>query len=108
MTPLDLTNYSLRVSPAKRCSAFTSCHAPSTNFGRNYPAGIWGRFLNHDTGFSAYVVRRLGLDMNEFRDAVGQAEAYEDAVIAWLDQNASIARELTHSTRSWRRLCTSA
>lgn len=47
------------------------------------PGGAMGPFLNHDTGFSAYVVRRLGLDMNEFRDAVGRAPD-EDAVVAWL------------------------
>ncbi len=42
-----------------------------------------GPFLNHDAGFSAYVVRRLGLDMNEFRDAVAKAPD-EDAVVDWL------------------------
>ncbi|HTZ54638.1 MAG TPA: DUF5069 domain-containing protein [Candidatus Acidoferrum sp.] len=47
------------------------------------PGGELGPFLNHDTGFSAYVVRRLGLDMGEFRDAVAAASS-EDAVIAWL------------------------
>ncbi|MGB6984347.1 MAG: DUF5069 domain-containing protein [Candidatus Aquilonibacter sp.] len=47
------------------------------------PGGDTGPFLNHDTGFSAYVVRRLGLDMHEFRDAVAAASS-EDDVIAWL------------------------
>jgi hypothetical protein len=47
------------------------------------PGGDLGAFMNHDTGFSAYVVRRLGLDMNDFRAAVAAA-ADEDAVIAWL------------------------
>ncbi len=47
------------------------------------PGGNMGPFLNHDTGFSAYAVRRLGLDMNEFRDVVAAAPD-EDAVVAWL------------------------
>jgi carboxymethylenebutenolidase len=47
------------------------------------PGGNLGDYLNHDAGFSAYVVRRLGLDMNEFRDAVASAPD-DAAVIAWL------------------------
>ncbi len=47
------------------------------------PGGDIGPFLNHDTGFSAFVVRRLGLDMGEFRDAVAAARN-EDDVVAWL------------------------
>lgn len=47
------------------------------------PGGDMGSFLNHDTGFSAYVVRRLGLDMDEFRDAVARASG-DDDVVAWL------------------------
>jgi len=47
------------------------------------PGGNIGSFLNHDTGFSAWVVRKLGLDMNEFREAVARA-ANEDEVVAWL------------------------
>jgi Domain of unknown function (DUF5069) len=42
-----------------------------------------GAYLNHDTGFSAYVVRRLGLDMDEFRSAVAEASD-EGAVLRWL------------------------
>ncbi|BDE05311.1 hypothetical protein WPS_05870 [Vulcanimicrobium alpinum] len=49
------------------------------------PGGVMGPYLNHDTGFSAWVVRKLGLDMNEFRDAVARA-ATEDDVVAWLAQ----------------------
>jgi hypothetical protein len=48
------------------------------------PGGNPGPYMNHDTGFSAYVVRRLGLDMNDFRKAVADAPD-EDAVVAWLD-----------------------
>ncbi|HEY5349322.1 MAG TPA: DUF5069 domain-containing protein [Candidatus Lustribacter sp.] len=47
------------------------------------PGGNLGPYMNHDTGFSAYVVRRLGLDMDDFRNAVAEAPD-EEAVVAWL------------------------
>jgi hypothetical protein len=39
--------------------------------------------MNHDRGFSAYVIRRLGLDMGELRQAVANAPD-EAAVVDWL------------------------
>lgn len=48
------------------------------------PGGDMGAYLNHDTGFSAYVVRRLGLQMSELRRAVAEAPN-EDALIEWLE-----------------------
>jgi hypothetical protein len=47
------------------------------------PGGDPGEYLNHDTGFSAYLVRRLGLDMTELRNVVATAPD-ETAVIEWL------------------------
>lgn len=47
------------------------------------PGGDLGAYVNHDTGFSAYVVRRLGLDMADFRNAVAAAPD-EAAVAEWL------------------------
>jgi hypothetical protein len=49
------------------------------------PGGHPGAYLNEERGFSAYVVRRLGLDMDELRDAVAAA-ADEAALEAWLAQ----------------------
>jgi hypothetical protein len=49
------------------------------------PGGKVGAYVNHDTGFSAYVVRKLGLDMDEFRAVVGRANEEND-VVAWLSQ----------------------
>jgi hypothetical protein len=46
--------------------------------------------VNHDTGYSAYIVRRLGLDMNDFRNAVAAA-ADEAAVAAWLSERIDVA-----------------
>ncbi len=47
------------------------------------PGGNPGEYLNHDTGFSAYVVRRAGLEMDAFRAAVAEA-ADEETLVAWL------------------------
>jgi hypothetical protein len=49
------------------------------------PGGHIGDYLNHATGFSAFVVRRIGLDMNDFREAVARA-GDETAVVAWLSE----------------------
>ena len=55
------------------------------------PGGFIGAYLNHDVGFSAYVVRVLGLDMAEFRTAVGVA-ADEREVEAWLAERIDLKR----------------
>jgi hypothetical protein len=47
------------------------------------PGGNLGEYVNHDTGFSAYVVRRAGFEMDAFRDAVAAATD-EEALAAWL------------------------
>jgi hypothetical protein len=54
------------------------------------PGGNIGLYLNHDTGFSAYLVRRLGLDMHEFRQAVAAAPG-ESEVVAWLAERVDAA-----------------
>ena len=47
------------------------------------PGGDIGPYVNHDTGFSAYVVRRLGLRMDDLRRAVAEAPD-EGALVDWL------------------------
>lgn len=84
MTPLDLRNN----PPRGVRETILGCYfLPRTidKLRAELPGGEIGPFLNHDTGFSAYAVRRLGLDMNEFRDAVAAAPD-EEAVIAWLSE----------------------
>jgi hypothetical protein len=82
MTPLDL-----RTRPPRgvRETMLGYYFLPRTidKLRAELPGGNIGLFLNHDTGFSAYVVRRLGLDMDAFRDAVARADE-EGAVVAWL------------------------
>jgi len=54
------------------------------------PGGNLGEYLNHDTGFSAYVVKRAGLEMDEFRAAVAAAPD-DDALNAWLAARIDLA-----------------
>ncbi|MGB8909078.1 MAG: DUF5069 domain-containing protein [Candidatus Cybelea sp.] len=82
MTPLDLRTR----PPRPPRETMLGCYfLPRTvdKLRAELPGGDMGRYLNHDTGFSAYVVRRLGLDMDEFRRAVGEA-ADEVALVEWL------------------------
>jgi hypothetical protein len=82
MTPLDL-----RSQPPRRTRetvlGFYLLARTIDKLRAELPGGNIGPYVNHDTGFSAYVVRRIGLDMNEFRDAVATATD-ESALIAWL------------------------
>jgi hypothetical protein len=48
------------------------------------PGGNIGPYLNHATGFSAFVVKRLGIDMDDFRDVVARARDEAD-VCNWLE-----------------------
>ncbi len=47
------------------------------------PGGNRGNYVNEERGFSAYIVRRLGLDMDEFRQAIADC-ADEAALQEWL------------------------
>jgi hypothetical protein len=47
------------------------------------PGGHAGQYVNEERGFSAYIVRRLGLDMDEFRQAVADC-ADEASLLEWL------------------------
>ena len=82
MTPLDLRTHRPR---SVRATILGFYLVPRTidKLRAELPGGNLGPYVNHDTGFSAYVVRRMGLDMNDFRNAVAAAPD-EDAVIAWL------------------------
>lgn len=82
MTPLDLRTH--RPRPV-RATILGFYLLPRTidKLRAELPGGNLGSYVNHDTGYSAYVVRRLGLDMNDFRNAVAAASD-EDDLIAWL------------------------
>lgn len=82
MTPLDLRKQPPR---AARDTMLGFYLLPRTvdKIRAELPGGNLGQYLNHDTGFSAYVVRRAGLDMNELRKAVADAPD-EAALVEWL------------------------
>jgi hypothetical protein len=84
MTPLDLTKHRPR-GVRQPLLGYYFLARTIDKLRAELPGGNIGPFLNHDTGFSAYVVRRLGLNMDEFRDVVANAPD-EDAVVAWLAQ----------------------
>jgi hypothetical protein len=82
MTPLDLR----RQPPRPTRETLLGCYFLARTIDKlraELPGGDPGPYLNHDTGFGAYVVRRVGLDMAEFRGIVADA-ADEAAVTAWL------------------------
>ena len=85
MEPLDLT---ARAPRAPRAAMLGYIFLPRTvdKLRAELAGGKLGTYLNHDTGFSAFLVRRLGLDMDAFRDAVRDA-ADEGAVEAWLREH---------------------
>ena len=82
MTPLDLRKQPPR-RPRETMLGFYLLPRTVDKLRAELPGGNLGKYLNHDTGFSAYVVRRLGLDMDEFREVVATAPS-EAAVVEWL------------------------
>jgi Domain of unknown function (DUF5069) len=82
MTPLDLRKQPPR-GPRETLLGFYFLPRTIDKLRAELPGGDVGAYLNHDTGFSAYVVRRLGLEMNELRAAVAAARD-EGAVVEWL------------------------
>lgn len=82
MTPLDLRTQAPR-GPRETMLRFYMLPRTVDKLRAELSGGNMGAYLNHDRGFGAYVVRRLGLDMDAFRQAVADAPD-EGVVIAWL------------------------
>ena len=89
MTPLDLRNQAPRRA-RETMLGFYLLPRTVDKLRAQLPGGNLGEYLNHDAGFSAYLVKRLGLDMNELRDAVANA-ADEAAIVAWLSDRVDAA-----------------
>lgn len=89
MTPLDL-----RLEPPRpaRAMLLGFCLLPRTidKMRAELPGGHAGDYLNGDTGFSAFLVRRLGLAMHELRAAVAAAED-EAGLVAWLAERIDLS-----------------
>ena len=82
MTPLDLRTHAPR-GPRETLLGFYLLPRTVDKLRAELPGGSLGDYLNHDRGLSAYVIRWLGLDMNELRSVIAQA-ADENAIVGWL------------------------
>jgi hypothetical protein len=82
MEPLDLTSRPPR-GPREKLLGLMFLPRTIDKLRAEQPGGRIGPYVNHDTGFSAYAVRRAGLDMDELRAVVARARD-EDEVAAWL------------------------
>ena len=83
MTPLDLRRHPPR-GPRETLLGFYFLPRTIDKIRAELPGGNMGAYMNHDTGFSAYVVRRLNLQMDELRRAVADA-GDEAALTQWLE-----------------------
>jgi len=82
MTPLDLRKRAPR-GPREVLLGFYFLPRTVDKLRAELPGGDPGHYVNEERGFSAYVVRRLGLDMGEFRRAVADCTD-EAALLEWL------------------------
>jgi hypothetical protein len=82
MTPLDLRKRPPR-RPRETMLGFYFLPRTIDKLRAQLPGGNLGEYLNHDNGFSAYLVKRLGLNMDDLRNMVAEAPD-EQAVIDWL------------------------
>ncbi len=90
MTPLDLTLQPPRASREPILGFFLLARTID-KLRAELPGGNIGPYLNHDAGFSAFIVKRLGLEMDTFRTVVAGA-ASEDDVVAWLAERVDPAQ----------------
>jgi hypothetical protein len=89
MTPLDL-RADLPRGPRATMLGFMFLPRTVDKIRAELPGGHLGPYLNHDSGFSAYVVRRLGLQMDDLRSAVAES-AGEASLIEWLRARIDLA-----------------
>jgi hypothetical protein len=82
MEPLDLT-----INPPRnpRETLLGAMFLPRTidKLRAELPGGRLGEYVNHDRGASAFVVGRLGLNMDELREAV-RTSRDEEELTEWL------------------------
>ncbi len=82
MTPLDLRKRAPR-GPRETLLGFYFLPRTVDKLRAELPGGNPGHYINEERGFSAYIVRRLGLDMGEFRQAVADCPD-EAGLLKWL------------------------
>jgi len=89
MTPLDLRKRAPR-GPRETVLGFYFLARTIDKLRAELPGGNPGGYVNEERGFSAYVVKRLGLDMDELRHAVVAAPD-ETALVEWLSARVDLA-----------------
>jgi hypothetical protein len=82
MEPLDLTATPPR-GPREKLAGLIFMPRTIDKLRAEQPGGNLGVFLNRPDGLSAFMCRRLGIDMEELRAVVAEAPD-EAAVAAWL------------------------
>ena len=82
MTPLNLRTQAPR-APREMLLGYYFLPRTIDKLRAELPGGDPGDYLNGETGFSAFVVKRLGLSMGDLRAAVADA-ADEAELSAWL------------------------
>ena len=87
MEPLDLTT---RPPRAPRESLAGLAFMPRTidKLRAEMPGGNMGTYLNRSDGLSAFMCKRIGVDMDELRAVVASA-ADDEEVAAWLRERVS-------------------
>lgn len=101
MEPLDLT---ARPPRPPRETLLGLMFLPRTidKLRAELPGGRVGTYLNHDTGFSAFTLRRAGIDMEQLR-AVVAAAPDEAEVVTWLSGriDPAVAAEVNRKLESF-------
>ncbi len=97
MTPLDLRRHAPR-GPRETILGFYLLPRTVDKLRAELPGGNLGPYLNHDAGFSAYLVRRLGLNMDELRQGVADAQD-ETALVEWLAARIDAASAPEHNAK---------
>ena len=82
MGPLDLTKHKPR-GPRATLAGLAFMPRTIDKLRAEQPGGDMGEYLNRPDGLSAYMCKRVGLDMEELRAEVARA-ADEAEVEAWL------------------------
>jgi len=87
MEPLDLTTRPPR-APRETLAGIAFMPRTIDKLRAEMPGGTMGKYLNRTDGLSAFMCKRLGVDMDELR-AVVASSANEDDVAAWLRERVS-------------------
>ncbi len=101
MEPLDLTTRPPR-GPRETLLGLMFLPRTIDKLRAELPGGHVGAYMNHDHGFSAYALRRAGIDMEALRGVVAAAPD-EAAVVDWLRERVdpALAAEVNRKLESF-------